>query len=788
MLEKALALAKLGLYVFPVEHTEDNKKVPLTKNGLHDASTHEKAIRAWWKQFPDAKVGVATGASGLVVLDIDIKNGKDGWDSLGFLEAPDTFWYETGTGGFHYAYTAPEGVPLSRNTNYRQMDGVDRQGGNSFVLWVGDVPKSYDEFTAAPDWLCDPVIVRSAATFEGTVKDWYDILVPGKPNALVRRAIESIHFDMPHGDMVKAQFHAIRLGAEGNPGVPELLARLEEAFLNRPGENHTTPEKDWEFKFAQALATGIEQFGEPIALLKTLKPFHPSQIPASVSDRLFVGPGEASKAEWSRALQGLQEAGLSGESILGIMWSAPKTMPLSRDWGIEFVDRRIQESIKPATKSEAKTDPVKTSEAADVDSNQLELLTPEERKRLQGQPTFEKMYNLTARSGDGFVNDILFRQASWSILSLTLGFHGYIPQSATSTLGMNLWLTSLAPSGTGKTTAENFESYVARMLFQQDNEEQPFEIGDQLSPPAMQEALLKRDKQVTWLNSDESSGFFKRLQGERYMAGLPADMANYYMGYVPPATKIRAADLKGKSARTSFNAHFRSTPDDFLDEITTEMFASGFLARMLWILAPGREYRRGNVKIKESDFERKEEDSHPPEVMEMVVFLKTLQAINPSNLAIKSDPVKERLEKAGDDMMFHIQNHPQKSTIMEPSVTRHIDTLRKVAAMVTLYRGGRTVGEIDALVAIQQVEEWFNNLLAIASKVSESIFSKQCQDILDYVLSRPGRVATRASIASRFKSTVRGPRDLEDRLVMLREMGDIVIEEEKGVLKYRANI
>ena len=56
-----------------------NGKTPLTAHGCKDASKKLKKIRKWWSEWPDANVGITTGAiSALVVLDFDVKNGAKG--------------------------------------------------------------------------------------------------------------------------------------------------------------------------------------------------------------------------------------------------------------------------------------------------------------------------------------------------------------------------------------------------------------------------------------------------------------------------------------------------------------------------------------------------------------------------------------------------------------------------------------------------------------------------------------------------------------------------------------
>jgi len=76
-LQLALDCAARGWYVFPCV-PED--KVPLKgMSGYLDASSDEAQIRAWWAREPRANVAIATGKSGLVVLDADkgLKNEED---------------------------------------------------------------------------------------------------------------------------------------------------------------------------------------------------------------------------------------------------------------------------------------------------------------------------------------------------------------------------------------------------------------------------------------------------------------------------------------------------------------------------------------------------------------------------------------------------------------------------------------------------------------------------------------------------------------------------------------
>jgi hypothetical protein len=99
----ALDYARRGFHVFPIEG--GTKDRPLCK-WSRDATTHEPTIRRWWSKWPDANIGIATGPSGLLVVDVDQKTGKDGAKSLGVLQAmcdqlPTTLTVRTAANGQH---------------------------------------------------------------------------------------------------------------------------------------------------------------------------------------------------------------------------------------------------------------------------------------------------------------------------------------------------------------------------------------------------------------------------------------------------------------------------------------------------------------------------------------------------------------------------------------------------------------------------------------------------------------------------------------------------------------
>ena len=122
--------------VFPVSATT---KKPLTPHGCTDAKKDIGAIRSWWKKWPDAGIGIATGAvSGLVVIDLDVDENKgiDGRISMrewerDHGELPETVMAITGRGGSHLYYSY-NGTDIKNRAGI--LEGIDVRGEGGYVI------------------------------------------------------------------------------------------------------------------------------------------------------------------------------------------------------------------------------------------------------------------------------------------------------------------------------------------------------------------------------------------------------------------------------------------------------------------------------------------------------------------------------------------------------------------------------------------------------------------------------------------------------------------------------
>jgi hypothetical protein len=128
----ALDWASRGFPVFPCLNLPGaaEHKSPLTPHGFHDATTDKAQIEAWWTRHANALIGMPTGSTtGIGVIDIDKKNGKDGYAAVPGWEQLSTVIAKTGGGGVHLYFRVAG--PLRSTTG---KDGVDTRVDGAYVI------------------------------------------------------------------------------------------------------------------------------------------------------------------------------------------------------------------------------------------------------------------------------------------------------------------------------------------------------------------------------------------------------------------------------------------------------------------------------------------------------------------------------------------------------------------------------------------------------------------------------------------------------------------------------
>ncbi len=144
---------------------KDAAKHPRTAHGVSDATTNRDIIARWWRLWPHANIGIATGAkSDLIVLDVDPRSGGDA--ALATLlnhygPLPATACVRTGGGGLHYYFSHP-GSPV-KNSAGKLGRGLDVLSYGGYVVAPPSVHVTHVPYTwaaavtatALPPWLRD---------------------------------------------------------------------------------------------------------------------------------------------------------------------------------------------------------------------------------------------------------------------------------------------------------------------------------------------------------------------------------------------------------------------------------------------------------------------------------------------------------------------------------------------------------------------------------------------------------------------------------------------------------
>ncbi len=186
----ALDYLSRGWSVIPVRSRE---KRPLVNwQDYQQRRPTEEEVRAWFTTWPDANIGIVTGAvSGLVVLDID--PAHDGVASLGQLQRrhgplPTTVEAVSGGGGRHLYFAHPGGLVRNR---VALAPGIDVRGDGGMIVAPPSIHSSGKRYAwrkghapgeiplaPLPTWLYRPPVAESGRVGH-SLEYWRRLLAEG---------------------------------------------------------------------------------------------------------------------------------------------------------------------------------------------------------------------------------------------------------------------------------------------------------------------------------------------------------------------------------------------------------------------------------------------------------------------------------------------------------------------------------------------------------------------------------------------------------------------------------
>lgn len=259
--QAALAYVRRGWAVFPCRERDETvrlgngntrtfkAKAPYTGKGLKDATRDEQRVTAWWRQHPDALIGVPLGDNGLFVLDFDprvdaetgevftLERLKDDLEAQMGCPLPRSVTSMTQSDGVHVWLKQPEGEPIRNRGNL--PDHVDVRGLGGYVCVA---PSVMAETGARYRWL-DRGDWRDDSAFAEAPAALVDILRTrgGKPAKLKPAPAGGAAAPRPAVDQALSEDAAVRkyalaaldgeLGEVRRAGTGKRNERLFEAAL-----------------------------------------------------------------------------------------------------------------------------------------------------------------------------------------------------------------------------------------------------------------------------------------------------------------------------------------------------------------------------------------------------------------------------------------------------------------------------------------------------------------------------------------------------------------------------
>jgi hypothetical protein len=226
LLEAALEYARRGWHVFPCG---PNGKRPLTAHGHTEATTDELEIREAWRLVPEANIGIACGASGLVVIDEDKSGAIETLFELlpenerGAVRAAHESTLRARTGkGVHYYFFAPQGVELSPRVGI--VPGVDIRAGESYVI----APPSLHSNGTQYRWVNEPAEPLPLPMELVPLLQARNEITGSQPGAIIPKGernstLTSLAGTMRNKSMTEAEIVAALLVANRERCMPPLL-------------------------------------------------------------------------------------------------------------------------------------------------------------------------------------------------------------------------------------------------------------------------------------------------------------------------------------------------------------------------------------------------------------------------------------------------------------------------------------------------------------------------------------------------------------------------------------
>lgn len=728
-------------------------KIPLAAGWQDTATTDPTQISSWFQESPYINYGIRTGlVNNLVVIDLDGPEARQWWKDQGFEDSTAIVYSPRKDGGVHHYFRIYD-VEIAGSQG-KIGPGVDVRGEGGLVVGPGSRTKDgayFGDLTNIPDAPQELLDIlperqsykrRDPAEFAGMEK--------------VSEASESELADLEHirnwllglprewapgagwhntvfrsacwlWRMVRTPEYAIT-----EPQAVELMLTYTPVY---PGWGEDEVLKQWDS--ARDMTEGqyadkpseklpdLHDFVETVNLLPTFAP---------ISQRAFLDVIGDRTARASKLIDECLSAGLDVVQTVSVVYgSVPGDRYRENEYGLRKLFREVEAaSVKqkpvaqpaPAARLEvAAPEPLAEIERPSVSDipEKTKLLSAAERDSIRDVRWWGTDYLEWAESLVAAFNAPYHRMNRWTILSLVFSTVGVIP-TADGDMGLNLFSFVLGETTTGKSESRRIMNSVLRTYF---SEEDDPDIGGNPSPSALAEKLIERDGKASLFNKDEAHGQIAEMKVKDYLKNLMEGLTELYDGDVPKMLRTTNREASDKRARTFFSIHYMGTFEGVTDVLEPSDWASGFLPRFIWAIGEKQEITRDTLRMRI----RRAGEGRTTDVRAMQkqwaaqfrAIANRLAPGGPTEMDI-DEVIVERHTTLTERLMEIASQFPLLRERLLPGSIRLSRTVMKAACLVALSDGRTKVTMQDLLIAIEQAEEWLENMLRMVTATDNSPF------------------------------------------------------------------
>ena len=351
-------------------------------------------------------------------------------------------------------------------------------------------------------------------------------------------------------------------------------------------------------------------------------------------------------------------------------------------------------------------------------------------------------------------------------------------------LPLNLWFMVLGGTTLSrKSTAKNLMMSVIEEM-EKDSPDYTYDLGSKFTAEGLDEALREGANRSALLHMDEIQAFMKTIDSKPYLAGIKGELTEVYDGKV--TGKLRASgeekDKKRKGARVALNLFTMGIKDQLADYLNIEDFQSGFLTRFVYVNAEPPKRSRETDYVEQQD--PNEIRKGDPLFVSMVEKLKERREMWSSwsdpygqTIAVPCTPAAwERWNKFIVEALDAAQAQ-SRAAVLEAAASRLNNSVLKAATLLAMSDGCDEVDLRHMLTAINYCGQWFEHLVAMTNRITESDWKRQ-QDKLAALLMNKGGEATWEVAYRAFSAELRHKQFLE--VVQAMEEAGQLIFEKKG--------